>query len=195
MIRALVRHGKRGCGTRRGSHGVAHRLDLARRGRILPQRTTCGGFWYFWPQKYKKKELVSTSSFRNAFALFGKTPEKLFLLTAFRWRKAAKATRPVPMAVAGRLKAASGDYSRVCKQTVPAAGASSRPSASRHRNQVGNQPCGGKISLAAGKERGYVAGIILIISIAAAGGTINPHSRSRRKKRVRRAARQSRGGA
>ena len=33
------------------------------------------------------------------------------------------------MAVAGRLKAASGDYSRVCKQTVPAALAFSLPSA------------------------------------------------------------------
>ena len=35
----------------------------------------------------------------------------------------------------------------------------------------------------------------LIISIAASGGTIIPHSRSTRKKRVRHAARQSRGGA
>ena len=32
-----------------------------------------------------------------------------FLFSAFRWRKAAKATRPIPMAASGRLKAASGD--------------------------------------------------------------------------------------
>ncbi len=40
-----------------------------------------------------------------------KTSEKLFLfLTAFQWRKAAKATRPIPLSASGRLKAASGDY-------------------------------------------------------------------------------------
>ena len=32
-----------------------------------------------------------------------------FLFSAFRWRKAAKATRPIPMSVSERLKAASGD--------------------------------------------------------------------------------------
>ena len=40
-----------------------------------------------------------------------KTSEKLFLfLTAFQWRKAAKATRPIPLSASGGLKAASGDY-------------------------------------------------------------------------------------
>ena len=89
--------------------GLILRAPGSAAGRILPRRTTCGGFWYFWPQKYK-----------------GKT---LFFFSAFRWRKAAKATRQIPMAASGRLKAASGDCSRVCKQTVPSAGAFSRPDA------------------------------------------------------------------
>ena len=95
--------------SRGGAKAPILRAPGSAAGRILPRKTTCGGFWYFWPQKYK-----------------GKT---LFFFSAFRWRKAAKATRPIPMAASGRLKAASGDCSRVCKQTVPSACAFSRPSA------------------------------------------------------------------
>ena len=50
---------------------------------------------------------------KNFFCTFGakSTRKKLFfILTAFRWRKAAKATRPIPMSASGHLKAASGDY-------------------------------------------------------------------------------------
>ncbi len=92
------------------------------------------------------------------------------------------------MSASGHLKAASGDYAGL---------QANRPRRSRFQPSLRFLAIGTKsgISRAAGKERRYVAGIILIIAIAAAGGTINPHSRSRRKKRVRRAARQSRGGA
>ena len=67
-----------------------------------------------------------------------------FLFSAFRWRKAAKATRPIPMPASGRLKAASGDYSRVCKQTVPAAVAFSLPSAFPPSEPSRESPCGVK---------------------------------------------------
>ena len=69
--------------------GLILRAPCSAAGRTLPRRTTCGGFWYFWPQKYKK--------------------ETLFSFSAFRCRKAAKATRPIPMSASERLKAASGD--------------------------------------------------------------------------------------
>ena len=69
--------------------GLILRAPCSAAGRALPRKTTCGGFWYFWPQKYKK--------------------ETLFSFSAFRCRKAAKATRPIPMSASERLKAASGD--------------------------------------------------------------------------------------
>ena len=69
--------------------GLILRAPCSAAARALPRRTTCGGFWYFWPQKYKK--------------------ETLFSFSAFRWRKAAKATRPIPMSASESLKAASGD--------------------------------------------------------------------------------------
>ena len=69
--------------------GLILRAPCSAAARALPRKTTCGGFWYFWPQKYKK--------------------ETLFSFSAFRWRKAAKATRPIPMSASESLKAASGD--------------------------------------------------------------------------------------
>ena len=74
-----------------------------------------------------------------------KVHEKTFsFFSAFRWRKAAKATRPIPMPASERLKAASGDYSRVCKQTVPAALAFSPPSALSLSEPSRGSPCGVK---------------------------------------------------
>ena len=122
--------------------------------RAIPRKTTCGGFWYFWPQKYKKKKVCENCNLpetsRSFSVKFRKTffsafrwrkaaknlskpfygfRKNSFLFPAFRWRKAAKATRPIPMSASGRLKAASGDYLRVCKQTVPVAVAFSPPAA------------------------------------------------------------------
>ena len=34
--------------------------------RTLPRKTTCGGFWYFWPQKYKKETLFHFLCFSMA---------------------------------------------------------------------------------------------------------------------------------
>ncbi|WP_308661938.1 hypothetical protein, partial [uncultured Alistipes sp.] len=60
--------------------------------RTLPRRTTCGGFWYFWPQKYRKKGCASFRASEILSRFSEQKPEKLFL-PAFRWRKAAKTTR------------------------------------------------------------------------------------------------------
>ena len=109
----------------------------------LPQRTTCGGFWYFWPQKYKKKKVCGNCDFPEPSQTFSVKFRKTFF-SAFRWRKAAKATRPIPMSASGRLKAASGDYLRVCKQTVPAAVAFSPPSAFSPSEPSRGSPCGKK---------------------------------------------------
>ena len=130
--------------------GLILRAPCSAATRAFPRRTTCGGFWYFWPQKYIK----------NFFS-------------AFRWRKAAKATRPIPMSASERLKAASGDYSRVCKQTVPAAVAFSPPSAFPPSEPSRDPPCGKKECRSACHINYYTA---------ASGGTVIPHSRSTRKK-------------
>ena len=84
----------------------------------------------------------SKSSLENLlrFSVFLRKTFSFF--SAFRWRKAAKATRPIPMSASGRLKAASGDYSRVCKQTVPAAVAFSPPSALSPSEPSRESPCG-----------------------------------------------------
>ncbi len=134
-FRTLVRRGKRECDARRGSHGVAHRPRscaprAAPRGVSSRGERRAEAFGTFGPKSTKKKEVVSTSSFRNSLRFSEKRQKDFFFFPAFRWRKAAKATRPIPMPASGRLKAASGDCSRVCKQTVPAAHAFSRPSAS-----------------------------------------------------------------
>ena len=127
--------------------GLILRAPCSAAGRALPRKTTCGGFWYFWPQKYmnnlfsfpllfggEKQQKAS----RSPFTPFGKNS----FFPAFRWRKAAKATRPIPMSASESLKAASGDYPRVCKQTVPAALAFSLPSASPPSKPSRDPPCG-----------------------------------------------------
>ena len=88
--------------------GLILRAPCSAAARALPQRTTCGGFWYFWPQKYKKKKVCGNCDFPEPSQTFSVKFRKTFF-SAFRWRKAAKATRPIPMAASGRLKAASGD--------------------------------------------------------------------------------------
>ncbi len=129
--------------------GLILRAPCSAAARALPWKTTCGGFWYFWPQKYmnnlfsfpllfggEKQQKAS----RSPFTPFGKNS----FFPAFRWRKAAKATRPIPMSASERLKAASGDYPRVCKQTVPAALAFSLPSASPPSEPSRETPGGNK---------------------------------------------------
>ena len=145
--------------------GLILRAPCSAAARALPRKTTCGGFWYFWPQKYMN----------NLFSfplLFG-------------GEKQQKATRPIPMSASESLKAASGDYPRVCKQTVPAAVAFSPPSALSPSEPSRGSPCGKK----------ECRGALPYRKNAANGGTTNPHSRLTRKKRVRAAARPSRGGA
>ena len=78
--------------------------------------------------KVQEKKVCENCNLPETSRTFSVKFRKTFF-PAFRWRKAAKATRPIPMSASGSLKAASGDYSRVCKQTVPAALAFSPPSA------------------------------------------------------------------
>ena len=89
--------------------GLILRAPCSAAARALPRKTTCGGFWYFWPQKYKKKKVCENCDLPETLQTFSVKFSKT-LFSAFRWRKAAKATRPIPLSASGRLKAASGDY-------------------------------------------------------------------------------------
>ena len=80
------------------------------------------------------------------------------------------------MSASERLKAASGDYPRVCKQTVPAALAFSLPSASPPSEPSRESPCGVK-----NKAHVTETYLSLFISFAARGDTTNPHSRGKRR--------------
>ncbi|WP_308662937.1 hypothetical protein [uncultured Alistipes sp.] len=133
------------------------------------------------------------------FRLPEKTSEKTFF-PAFRWRKAAKATRPIPMAASGRLKAASGDCAglqanrprRSCFQPsgrFPAIGTKSGIALRKKERRTAGWRFQEKLV-----DTGF-RGALPYINNAAAGGTIVPHSRLTRKKRVRAAARPPRGGA
>ena len=125
-IRTLVRRGERGCGLRRVRHGVAHRPDLAR------------------PVQRRGSHNPAENDVRRLLVLLAPKVQEKNFFPAFRCRKAAKATRPIPMPASERLKAASGDYSRVCKQTVPAALAFSLPSASPPSEPSRETPGGNK---------------------------------------------------
>ena len=46
--------------------GLILRAPCSAAGCALPRRTTCGGFWYFWPQKYKGKTLFHSNCFSVA---------------------------------------------------------------------------------------------------------------------------------
>ena len=43
--------------------GLILRAPCSAAARTLPRKTTCGGFWYFWPQKYKKKKAWENCGF------------------------------------------------------------------------------------------------------------------------------------
>ena len=43
--------------------GLILRAPCSAAVRAIPRKTTCGGFWYFWPQKYKEKVF---SAFRKS---------------------------------------------------------------------------------------------------------------------------------
>ena len=133
---------------------------------------------------------VSSKSSLEHLLRFSVFLRKTFsFLTAFRCRKAAKATRPIPMPAAGRLKAASGDCAGL---------QANRPRRSRFQSSVRFSAIGTKSGIALrGKKKHTLPKRIyfFIISFAANGGTTNPHSRLTRKKRGRAAARPPRGGA
>ena len=90
--------------------------------RLFPRKATCGWFWYFCHQKYRE----SRDDVAGVLYLFSaKSTDRslrLVLFAAF-WsaKSGAKTDPPTKKAKRRSLTLAPGDYSRVCKQTVPSA--------------------------------------------------------------------------
>ena len=59
--------------------GLILRAPGSAAARALPRRTTCGGFWYFWPQKYMKNSFLFSLLFGDEKQQ--KPPDR------FRWRR------------------------------------------------------------------------------------------------------------
>ena len=157
--------------------------------RAIPRKTTCGGFWYFWPQKYTRKLFLFlcfsvAKSSKKPLEVLLQLPEKLFFLCF----SVAKSSKSHPTDSDAGVRKADSGVGRLrgfaSKPSPPLSLSALRP-LSRHRNQVGTR-LAGKECLGALPNR---------IKNAANGGTINPPSRLTRKKRGRAAARPPRGGA
>ena len=69
--------------------GLILRAPCSAADRAIPRKTSCGGFWYFWPQKYMKEKSLWELRLPGTLANFQLKFRKTFF-SAFRWRKATK---------------------------------------------------------------------------------------------------------
>ena len=126
--------------------GLILRAPCSAADRTLPRKTTCGGFWYFWPQKYTRKLFLFlcfsvAKSSKKPLEVLLQLPEKLFFL-CFSVAKSSK-SHPTdsdvdvrtPESGVGRLRGFAS------KPSPPLALSAFRP-LFRHRNQVGNRHAG-----------------------------------------------------
>ena len=90
--------------------------------RLFPRKATCGWFWYFCHQKYRESRDDVAGVLYLFFAKSTDRSLRLVLFAAF-WsaKSGAKTDPPTKKAKRRGLTLAPGDYSRVCKQTVPSA--------------------------------------------------------------------------
>ena len=129
--------------------GLILRAPCSAAPRTLPRKTTCGGFWYFWPQKYMNNlfsfpllfggEKQQQKFSRKPFAIFGLLAENFFFFLCFSVSKSSKshptdsdAGVRTPESGVGRLRGFAS------KPSPPLALSAARP-LFRHRNQVGNR--------------------------------------------------------
>ena len=130
-------------GATRGAAVTGWRIGLILRapgsaaGRILPRRTTCGGFWYFWPQKYKEKRGCKHLFLPKLFCVFRKNAGKTFPFNCFSMAKSSKSH---PTDSDGGVRSSESGVGRLrgfaSKPSPPLTLSAARP-LFRHRNQVG----------------------------------------------------------
>ena len=139
--------------------GLILRAPCSAADRTLPRKTTCGGFWYFWPQKYTRKLFLFlcfsvAKSSKKPLEVLLQLPEKLFFL-CFSVAKSSK-SHPTDSDVGVRTSESGVGRLRgfASKPSPPLSLSALRP-LFRHRNQVGNR--------LAGKNKAHVAGTYLFL--------------------------------
>ena len=151
-------------GTTRGASATGWRIGLILRApcsaadRTLPRKTTCGSFWYFWPQKYTRKLFLflcfsAAKSSKKPLEVLLQLPEKLFFLCF----SVSKSSKSHPTDSDGGVRKSESGVGRLrgfaSKPSPPLSLSALRP-LFRHRNQVGNR--------LAGKNKAHVAGTYLL---------------------------------
>ena len=128
--------------------GLILRAPCSAAARALPRKTTCGGFWYFWPQKYTRKLFLFlcfsvAKSSKKPLEVLLQLPEKLFFL-CFSVAKSSK-SHPTDSDVDVRKSESGVGRLRgfASKPSPPLSLSALRP-LFRHRNQVGNRHAGKK---------------------------------------------------
>ena len=116
--------------------GLILRAPCSAAARALPQRTTCGGFWYFWPQKYKKKKVCENCNLPETSRSFCVKFRKTFFL-CFSVSKSSK-SHPTDSDVGVRTSESGVGRLRgfASKPSPPLSLSALRP-LFRHRSQVG----------------------------------------------------------
>ena len=126
--------------------GLILRAPCSAADRTLPRKTTCGGFWYFWPQKYTRKLFLFlcfsvAKSSKKPLEVLLQLPEKLFFLCF----SVAKSSKSHPNGSDAGVRKAESGVGRLrgfaSKPSPPLALSVFRP-LSRHRNQVGTRHAG-----------------------------------------------------
>ena len=129
--------------------GLILRAPCSAAPRTLPRKTTCGGFWYFWPQKYmnnlfsfpllfggEKQQKAS----RSPFTPFGKNS----FFPCFSMAKSSK-SHPTDSDVGVRkTESGVGRLRGFASKPSPPRSLSALLPLFRHRNQVGNRLAGKK---------------------------------------------------
>ncbi len=114
--------------------------------RAIPRKTTCGGFWYFWPQKYTRKLFLflcfsAAKSSKKPLEVLLQLPEKLFFL-CFSVAKSSK-SHPTDSDVDVRTpESGVGRLRGFASKPSPTLSLSALRPLFRHRNQVGNRHAG-----------------------------------------------------
>ncbi len=126
--------------------GLILRAPCSAAAHALPRRTTCGGFWYFWPQKYMRKLFLFlcfsvAKSSKKPLEVLLQLPEKLFFL-CFSVAKNSKSHPTDSDAGVRKAESGVGRLRGFASKPSPPLSLSALRPLFRHRNQVGTRHAG-----------------------------------------------------
>ena len=126
--------------------GLILRAPCSAAARALPRKTTCGGFWYFWPQKYTRKLFLFlcfsvAKSSKKPLEVLLQLPEKLFFL-CFSVAKSSKSHPTDSDAGVRKAESGVGRLRGFASKPSPPLSLSALRPLFRYRNQVGDRLAG-----------------------------------------------------